>query len=64
MQIFQGNHHIPNPDKCFERIENYDIFVDGGAITSKGESTIIELKDGKINVIREGHLSKEDMLKL
>ena len=53
-----------NSDECFEKIENYDVFVDGGAITSKGESTIIEIKDGKINVIREGYLSKQDMLKL
>ena len=59
-----GKSSHTNSDECFEKIENYDVFVDGGTITSKGESTIIEIKDGKINVIREGQLSKRDMLKL
>ena len=59
-----GESSHTNSDQCFKKIENYDVFVDGGTITSKGESTIIEIEDEKINVIREGHLSKKDMLKL
>ena len=43
-------------------IKNYDIFVDGGTITSKGESTIIEIENEKIHVIREGALKKEDIV--
>ena len=33
-----------------------DVFVDGGIINGGGESTIIEVRDGKIAVIRQGAL--------
>ena len=51
-----------DPAKCIKNVENYDVFVDGGTITSKGESTIIEIEDGKIKIIREGSLSKKEIL--
>jgi L-threonylcarbamoyladenylate synthase len=38
--------------------------VDGGTITSKAESTIIEIENEKIKIIREGSLSKEDILEV
>ncbi|KAF6245648.1 L-threonylcarbamoyladenylate synthase [Nitrosopumilus sp. b2] len=50
--------------ECIKNVENYDVFVDGGTITSKGESTIIEIEDGQIKIIREGSLSKEEILGL
>lgn len=59
-----GHPSFTNPDECFRSIENYDIFVDGGTITSKAESTIIEIENEKIKIIREGSLSKEDILKV
>ena len=52
-----------DPDECIKSVENYDVFVDGGTITSKGESTIIQIEDGEIKIIREGSLSKEEILK-
>ena len=57
-----GHTSFTNPDECFRNIENYDIFVDGGIITSKTESTIIEVENEKIKIIREGLLSKQDIL--
>ena len=50
-----------DPDECVKNIKNYDIFLNGGTITSKGESTIIEIKNEKIEVIREGVLKKEEI---
>ena len=52
-----------DPAECIKSVENYDVFVDGGTITSKGESTIIQIEDGEIKIIREGSLSKEEILK-
>ena len=52
-----------DPDECIKSVENYDVFVDGGTITSKGESSIIQIEDGEIKIIREGSLSKEEILK-
>lgn len=51
-------------DECFKKIKNYDIFVDGGTITSKGESTIIEIENDEIKIIREGYLTKKRILDL
>ena len=52
-----------DPEECLKNIEGWDIFIDGGIITGKGESTIIEVDNGEIKIIREGYLSKEDILK-
>ncbi|MEO2201869.1 MAG: L-threonylcarbamoyladenylate synthase [Nitrosopumilus sp.] len=53
-----------NPDECLKNMQNYDIFVDGGMITSKAESTIIEIENKKIKIIRKGSISKEEILGL
>ena len=47
----------------FDMIPNFDVFIDGGIIDSKGESTIIEIEDEKIKIIREGSLSKNEIIK-
>ena len=59
-----GDASFTNPDECFKKIHDYDIFVDGGTITSKGESTIIEIENDKIKIIRDGYLSKKEILDL
>ena len=56
-----GDPSFTNPLECMKNVKNYDVFVDGGTITSKGESTIIEIKNEKIHIIREGALKKEDI---
>ena len=53
-----------DPDECFKNMKNFDVFVDGGKITSNGESTIIEIEDKKIKIIREGSLSQDEILKI
>ena len=56
-----GNSSYTNPDECIKNIKNYDIFLNGGTITSKGESTIIEIKNEEIKIIRKGALKIEDI---
>jgi L-threonylcarbamoyladenylate synthase len=56
-----GNSSYVNPKDCLEDIKGYDVFVDGGIISSKGESTIIEIKNEEIKILREGSLSKEEI---
>jgi len=56
-----GHSSFTNPDECFNNIQKYDIFVDGGIITSLGESTIIEIENKEIKIIREGSLSHEEI---
>ena len=57
-----GNLSYTNPDECIKNIKNYDVFLNGGTITSKGESTIIEIENEKIKIIREGALKAEDIM--
>ena len=57
-----GYSSFTDPQECMKNVKNYDVFVDGGTITSKGESTIIEIENEKIHVIREGALKKEDIV--
>ena len=57
-----GNSSYTNPDECIKNIKNYDMFLNGGIITSKGESTIIEIENEKIKMIREGILKIKDQL--
>ena len=57
-----GNSSHTNPDECIKNIKNYDVFLNGGTITSKGESTIIEIEDEEIKIIREGVLKIEDIM--
>ena len=56
-----GNSSYTNPNECIKNIKNYDIFLNGGTITSKGESTIIEIENEEIKIIREGVLKMENI---
>ena len=52
-----------NPDECIKQISGYDLFVDGGIISSKGESTIVEI-DKDLRILRDGIISKKDIMNL
>ena len=56
-----GNSSYTNPNDCIKNIKNYDVFLNGGTITSKGESTIIEIENEEIKIIREGALKIETL---
>jgi len=49
-----------DPEECVRNISGYDLFVDGGIISSKGESTVIEI-DKEIKVLRKGNISEEEI---
>ena len=53
-----------DPSKCDEDLKDFSIFVDGGIISSKGESTIIELDGDDLKIIRQGEITKEEILEL
>jgi len=59
-----GNSSYTNPKDCLKDMKGYDVFVDGGIISSGGESTIIEIENEEIKIIREGSLSKEEILQI
>ena len=56
-----GKNSFTDPDRCMESIDGFDVFVDGGKINSDSESTIIEIINNKIKVIRRGVLTEEEL---
>jgi len=59
-----GSQSFKNPKECYQNIQGYDLFLDGGIIPSRGESTIIEFVHGKLKIHREGVLKQKEILKL
>ena len=59
-----GEKSILDSNECKTKLPEIDILVDGGKITSLGESTIIDFVDDQLKVIREGSISKQDIEKI
>ncbi|MEK6980748.1 MAG: L-threonylcarbamoyladenylate synthase [Thermoproteota archaeon] len=59
-----GTGSFKNPQECYQNIHDFDLFLDGGTITSEGESTIIEFEEGKLKIHREGVLTRKEILKI
>jgi L-threonylcarbamoyladenylate synthase len=54
------------PARTFQEAKNYfvnrvDVFVDGGTLTSKSGSTVVEVMEDSIKIIREGEISGEEL---
>ena len=48
-----------DPKECSENLTGYDLFIDGGIISSQGESTIAEIENNNVKILRKGSISKE-----
>ena len=59
-----GQESILDSNECKTKIPGIDVLVNGGKITSLGESTIIDFIDDQVKVIREGSISKQDIEKI
>ena len=53
-----------DPNQCIESISGFDIFLDGGTIDSMGESTIIEIENKEIKILRRGIISEKILFSL
>ena len=53
-----------DPNQCIESISGFDIFLDGGRIDSMGESTIIEIENKEIKILRRGIISEKKLFSL
>lgn len=57
-----GENSFTKSQDCYQKIREYDIFLDGGDIEDKGESTILEMNQGKPIFHRIGELKEEEIL--
>ena len=59
-----GQKSFVEPEEYFEQFKDIPVFVDGGKIISSGESTIIELIENEVKILREGKITKEEIQKI
>ena len=59
-----GTAAFNDPKECSRNLNGYDLFIDGGIISSQGESTIVEIEDDDVNVLRKGSISEEEIKEL
>ncbi len=59
-----GQESFTNSEECYKSLSDFDVFLDGGNLEGKGESTILEIKDGKPIIHRSGALRKEEITEL
>ena len=57
-----GGGPATDPLECKESMTGYDLLLDGGKISGRGESTIIEFAGDKLEIHREGAIKKEEVL--
>jgi len=54
-----GTAPFNDPKECGKNLSGYDLLIDGGIISSKGESTIVEIENNDIKILRKGNVSEE-----
>ena len=58
---FSGLPVFSDSKKVQENFSGYDVFLDGGTILGSTSSTIVEVKDGILEIIRQGKITKEEI---
>lgn len=58
-----GEGPFSKSEECHQRVQDYDVFLDGGDIEAGGESTILEIDGGKPIFHRMGALKEEEIVK-
>jgi len=59
-----GTTSLTNPNDCKRDLNGYDLLIDGGILSDNGESTIVEIDENKLRVLRSGSVSEEELKKL
>ena len=59
---FSGYPAFSDSKKVQENFSGYDVFLDGGTISNSTSSTIIEVKDGILKILRQGKITKVEII--
>jgi len=54
-----GTAPFNDPKECGKNLSGYDLLIDGGIISGQGESTIVEIENNDVNILRKGNVSEE-----
>lgn len=58
---FSGLPAFSDSKKVQENFSGYDVFLDGGTISNSTSSTIVEVKKGVLEIVRQGNITKEEI---
>lgn len=58
---FSGLPAFSDSKKVLAAFSGYDVFLDGGTISNSAESTIVEVVDGKLKILRQGNVKKKEL---
>jgi len=61
---YSGNPSFSDSKKCLENFSGYDVFLDGGKILNSSESTIIEIIEGQMKILRPGKITESEITAL
>lgn len=59
---FSGHPAFSDSKKVQENFSGYDVFLDGDTISNSVSSTIVEVKDGILRILRQGKITKEEII--
>ncbi|MGI0026550.1 MAG: L-threonylcarbamoyladenylate synthase [Nitrosopumilaceae archaeon] len=61
---YSGNPPFSDSKKVLENFSEFDVFLDGGKILNSNESTIVEIVEGNLKILRLGKITKTELTTL
>lgn len=58
---FSGSTPSSDSKKVLKDFSGYDVFLDDGTISNSVESTIVEVVEGVLNILRQGNITKKEL---
>ena len=58
---YSGNPPYSDPKKVLESFSGFDVFLDGGIIPNSIESTVVEIVEGDLKILRQGKISEKEL---
>lgn len=58
---YSGNPSYSDSKKVLENFLGFDVFLDGGIIPNSIESTVIEIVEGELKILRHGKISEKEL---
>ena len=58
---FSGQPPFSDSKKVLESFSGYDVFLDGGIISNSMESTIVEVVEGHLKILRQGTVTENEL---
>jgi L-threonylcarbamoyladenylate synthase len=58
---YSGSPPFSDSKKVLENFSGFDVFLDGGRIPSSNESTVVEIVEGDLKILRPGKITKAEI---